>query len=651
MLCCSRSLVRWGQAVLSAAVLLGAMQAGIAWGGDGPVAGPPPAAEDIREQVTLQNSDFFAPPPSPTQPAKAERFLPRNFKIQAKMPSRIRVRLPGNQALLTPAVARGKVFVGGGFDSHEFYCLAADTGRPIWGTRLPDNGPSAPAYEDGTLIFSTESCTLYVLDASSGNCLWATWLGSTLITAPCIAGNRVLVCYPAAASGEKAVPTNFVFAARDLRTGKPLWQRWIDETVISAPVVGGDDVYLTTFAGTLYGFRLSDGEVDLARRCRATSAPLVCDDAVYVSRRVDDTDGKMPLECVAGLDRRTGEPIFASPARNAIYLAEPALRSRLSRQLRAETRRAAAGSAPSQAGRSPFRLVAWKKKKIVSRDPNDPDYEPGGGPPEVADTRPESIKLVGRSGPLELQRFDGSRLTALGGNLFNCMGDDLLSVDPRTGKMRWSLPLERAEADDRSETVALPPAAAAGRLFIATRAGQLLKVRPRDGNIDGRLELDARPSTQPVIDEGRIVIGTVSGELIVLNGSDPTLTGWNQWGGNAVHSNVGVQVTAPGDLTPPAARVALVEMVESGRDAELKLALKGLALDDIETRNDGSIAIGKWRVDLDGRTFVGTLATSPRVREYEGVFYQNARSHGRWTARITARRQARKNDGTSVLKL
>ena len=68
--------------------------------------------------------------------------------------------------------------------SLEFYCIAADTGRPVWGVRLPDNGASAPAYESGTLSFTTESCTLYVLDAASGKCLWAAWLGNSLIAAP-----------------------------------------------------------------------------------------------------------------------------------------------------------------------------------------------------------------------------------------------------------------------------------------------------------------------------------------------------------------------------------------------------------------------------------------------------------------------------------
>ncbi len=91
---------------------------------------------------------------------------------------------------------------------------------------------------------------------------------------------------------------------------------------------------------------------------------------------------------------------------------------------------------------------------------------------------------------------------------------------------------------DGGETAALPPVPVAGRLYVATRAGELLRVSPADGAIDGRIALGAAPSTQPVFDDGHIVVGTVSGELIMLKSKDRNLTGWNQWGGGATHSGV-----------------------------------------------------------------------------------------------------------------
>ena len=306
-------------------VLLEAVAANPARGDGPPPADKPPDAEDILAEVLRQNSDYDAPPPSAGRRTNAARLLRRDFKVTSKSAMRLQVQLPSGQALLTPAVADGRIFVGGGFNSTEFYCLSADSGRPIWGVRLSDNGPSAPAYNRGTLSFTTESCTLYVVDAASGNCLWATWLGDPLITAPSIADDRVLVCYPAQAvgGGVGARPTNFVFAARDLRTGRPLWQRWIDENVISAPLVSAGHVYLTTFAGTLYGFRLSDGEIELARCCRGTSAPIVVNQTIYLSRRLDEAGARC---------RRSASPLLIAARANRSWPPRPAARSISRRQ-------------------------------------------------------------------------------------------------------------------------------------------------------------------------------------------------------------------------------------------------------------------------------------------------------------------------------
>jgi hypothetical protein len=40
-----------------------------------------------------------------------------------------KVKIPGARPLASPAIAEGKVFVGGGFGSHEFYAFDASTGR------------------------------------------------------------------------------------------------------------------------------------------------------------------------------------------------------------------------------------------------------------------------------------------------------------------------------------------------------------------------------------------------------------------------------------------------------------------------------------------------------------------------------------------
>ena len=41
------------------------------------------------------------------------------------------------------------------------------TGKPMWAIDLGDDGPSSPACEDGVCVVSTESCTIFAIEAPS----------------------------------------------------------------------------------------------------------------------------------------------------------------------------------------------------------------------------------------------------------------------------------------------------------------------------------------------------------------------------------------------------------------------------------------------------------------------------------------------------
>src|SRR5687767_5466743 len=68
-------------------------------------------------------------------PSREDREAPRVAKPVAFKDGNIKgwkVALPTKRALATPAVVDGKVFVGGGFGSHEFYAFDAETGKMLW---------------------------------------------------------------------------------------------------------------------------------------------------------------------------------------------------------------------------------------------------------------------------------------------------------------------------------------------------------------------------------------------------------------------------------------------------------------------------------------------------------------------------------------
>ena len=170
---------------------------------------------------------------------------------------------------------KGRIYVSGGFKSKQFYAFNATTGRLDWGVNLGDDGPSAPACDDDVCVFNTESCTLFSLDAKTGKKLWSWYLGDPQLSAPTVAHGRVFSAYPAKWTNKKPPRATHVLGAFDLRTGKVLWQRWIDGDVMSAPVAAGKELYVTSFAGTVYKFDQSSGKILSAERARATSAPLI----------------------------------------------------------------------------------------------------------------------------------------------------------------------------------------------------------------------------------------------------------------------------------------------------------------------------------------------------------------------------------------
>ena len=86
------------------------------------------------------------------------------------------------------------------------------------------------------------------------------------------------------------------------------------------------------------------------------------------------------------------------------------------------------------------------------------------------------------------------------------------------------------------------------------------------------------------------------------------------------------------------ARKAIVEMVEESHDEILILGLPYLKTEKAVAAGPSRVAIGQWRIDLDTRAFVLSLASEAGFYEVSGVFEQ---SHGgKWRAKITRTTQS-----------
>jgi outer membrane protein assembly factor BamB len=499
----------------------------VAIGGEEPAKEKAPdgkAAEavDLLPRVREWNSDKFAAPPTEFRQGHVTP-RPLDAKAISKTDHGFTIKLPSGAPIPTPSVYRGKLYVSGGFHSKEFYCFDAETGKFIWGMNLDDDGPTSAACDDDVIIFNTESCTIFALNADTGKQLWSHWLGDPLTSTPAIANGRVFTSYPASGRGhagqnqlpgkganaaqataKAAPPCSHVLAALDPKTGKILWQRWIDSDVMSAPVAVDQELYATSFGGTVYKFDQADGNVLSATQSRATSAPVVVGNNVYFTKRADG-DKEKPAEAIAAADRASAQTprFFDGLKKEAIYLdAKVQYRSNL---------KGLAGNLDASNGFA-------------------------GGAPASANA-PAALGNVGQDNVSTMQAFQGSRLLNCYNRNYNCMGDEVVCSDPQTGKALWTYKLT-GDLHKEGGFLAAPPAAAGGQLFLTTLQGEVLQMDPNQGKVTKTYQVGSQVRFQPAIEGGRIYIGTQDGKVVCVDTGDAKLTGWPCWGGNAAHTGL-----------------------------------------------------------------------------------------------------------------
>src|SRR5262249_40094781 len=156
------------------------------------------------------------------------------------------------------------------------------------------------------------------------------------------------------------------------------------------------------FAGTVYKLKQKDGEILSAMRSRATSAPVIVGTDVFLTLRADDGKG-LAQESIAGLSRTTHALHFTVLKKDAHYLD------------------------PNGQGRGSLKDVAGKL---------DAGNGFAGGAPTAAN--PDAAKYnIGQWNVCTMQAFQGSRILCLNGRNFNCMGDEIIATDAKTGKKLW----------------------------------------------------------------------------------------------------------------------------------------------------------------------------------------------------------------------
>jgi outer membrane protein assembly factor BamB len=364
-------------------------------------------------------------------------------------------------------------------------------------------------------VFNTESCTVFAVDAETGKSRWAWFLGDPQTSSPTVAAGRVFTTYPAGAvTGKKGKPptASHVLAAFELKTGKVVWQDWLDADVISAPVAVGEFLYVATYNGTVIKLEQATGKIRYASKAHATSAPVVQFTAglesMYYTRRADEVRAQQAhpvraAEQIIRTDHNEPQTKYTTPAKQADYLDGDV-----------------------------------QDKTVMKQKASGHDAGNGfaGGAPASANA-PAAKASIGQSNVATIQQFQGSRILHLSKANVNTMGDEVIATNPEDGKQLWSHKLEGDVVKDGG-FLGSAPVAAGKHVVIATLKGKVLELDPTTGKTEKEWDVGGTVRAQPAVVDGWIYVGTEDGRLVAIDSGDASLTGWAMWGGNAARTGM-----------------------------------------------------------------------------------------------------------------
>ena len=420
------------------------------------------------------------------------------------------MRIPGSLPIATPAYADGMIFVGGGYGSHEFYAVDAETGSVVWKMNTQDDGPTAAVVEGGYVAFNTESCTVIVAEAKTGKVIWQEWLGDPLMSQPAISNGRLYIAYPAGqrraqndaanTNSSDLGPGHRILCA-DLKTGRHLWEQRITADVISAPVISGDQVLFTCFDGVSFCLNASTGAVVWKKENAGTSAPLVADGHVVTTSK--EMENGKAYEGLKRLDLKEGKD------RDRELLTKD----------KAGYLRVGGGGG--------VLIDAAKVGKLDSSV----GFSSAPGAAKLA----EANQHIGVSTVAGAWAYQGSRAAYRNGQMMNAQGKYLNSLKTGDGKFAWRAEVKGKGISEDTQVFS-PPALGERNLYLCGAQGHLVAVKQHDGALAFAYALKHPMAFQPALAKGNIYIGTVNGLLICLKTGDNDADGWYAWGGNAQHN-------------------------------------------------------------------------------------------------------------------
>ncbi len=417
------------------------------------------------------------------------------------------VRIPGNCSLATPAIKNGRVFLGGGFGSYDFYAFNAADGSLAWHYQTADDGPTAAVVADDFVVFNTESCELEVLTVE-GTPVWKKWLGDPLMSMPAVGGGRIFMAYP-----DSKRDRRHHLACFELGTGKEYWKTPIDGELITAPVLAEGHIHFSTLGGIIYRVRQTDGHIEWQEPRNATSSPVVWEGECYYSQRKQMIDRHAGHGAVFQTEHISSRSVlnaahreYEATSRKADYLDH-------GKRLHGSARLAASEHLDTKVG---FAHAKGDSKMH------------------------QAMENLGHSSVHAVWAYQGSKPFVSRGRLYAALGDSISSVDPRSQEVYWkkSVGAEGGASDELLDSPLTPPAIANGKLFLGSVDGALHCLSAESGDELWNVSIGEPVVFQPAVAGGRVYLGTDSGSLVCFETGDRNDDGWLMWGADAAHNGL-----------------------------------------------------------------------------------------------------------------
>jgi len=466
---------------------------------------------NLLEEVLIINGTDVSKPPTSFRKGHAN---PSNYKSKVEMTENgFVVKLEASNITPTPSAYDGAIFVSGGFGSKSYFSYDAKSGQCNWGSNLDDDGPSTAAIEEDIAVFNTESCTIFALDTKSGEEIWSYWLGDPLMSTPTVANGYVFTAYPTrpkeikgkeAKEAAKKYDPSHALICFELKSGKIMWQQWLDSDIMTAPVAYENELYLTTFAGTYLKLDQKTGEINEALAIRATSAPTIVDDNMIVSAR-SDKDGEKASESYFDYAQKS-KRFRKFNKKKALYLSAEV-------QEKSEYKSFAAAA---DAGNG---FTA--------------------GAPATANTS-YAQENIGYSNVSALQSHVGSRVLNKGNMNFAMRGDTIECTSKDSGDVNWSIGIS-GDLEKEGGNLATAPILVDDKIIIADLNGRIIVIDHETGSIEKTYQTEFSFRTQPIAYQGWIYATTTTGQLIGINTKDESIDGWPTLAKNNSRDNIGVQ--------------------------------------------------------------------------------------------------------------